>query len=258
MHERGLVGVCHIDTRALTRIIREHGVMNCRITATPPAANEAAAIKTYRIAKPVEQVSPKERVFFSAASPRFRVAILDFGCRESIRRALVNRGCELWAFPGNSTPEEILSVEPDGIVLSNGPGDPADNPEIVDNLQALINPALPVFGIGLGHQLLALAHGFATNKLKYGHRGLNQPVRDKTSRRIIITSQNHGYVVNSDTIDGNTAEEWFVNVNDGTCEGIRYKGMPSFSVQFNPATSNCEFLFDRFIRNMEVTKYAAR
>jgi carbamoyl-phosphate synthase small subunit len=254
MSERGLVGVCHIDTRALTKIIREHGVMNARITATQPVGNDVAAISAHHIVKPINQTSCKERSFYAAESPRFKVALLDFGCKESIKRALVNLGCELWVLPGDSTASDILSVNPDGVVLSNGPGDPMDNPEIVSNLQTLIRPDLPMFGFDLGHQLLALAFGFTTSKLKYGHRGANQPVRDKTTGQILITSQNHGYVVNSASIDNNIAEEWFINANDKSCEGISYIGMPLFSVQFNPSG----FLFDRFIRNMEVTKHAAR
>jgi carbamoyl-phosphate synthase small subunit len=145
-------------------------------------------------------------------------------------------------------------------MLSNGPGDPAENTEIIENLKALLTTGIPIFGICLGHQLLALANGFQTHKLKYGHRGANQPVKDAGSGRIYITSQNHGYTVTSGSIDRRAADEWFVSVNDGTCEGISYKNAPAFSVQFHPEACggprDTAFLFDRFIERMDA--YAAR
>jgi carbamoyl-phosphate synthase small subunit len=147
-------------------------------------------------------------------------------------------------------------------MLSNGPGDPAENTEIIKNLKFLLKSGVPVFGICLGHQLMALASGFQTNKLKYGHRGANQPVKDTQSGKVYITSQNHGYAVVSKSIDPGVADEWFINVNDGTCEGITYKNAPAFSVQFHPEACggphDTSFLFDKFIQSMEAKKNASK
>jgi carbamoyl-phosphate synthase small subunit len=146
-------------------------------------------------------------------------------------------------------------------MLSNGPGDPVDNTNIINNIKTLFKIGIPMFGICLGHQLLALASGFRTNKLKYGHRGANQPVKDTQNGKVYITSQNHGYAVVSNSINKRIADEWFVNVNDGTCEGIIYKNIPVYSVQFHPEACggphDTSFLFDRFIWCMEVKKNAS-
>jgi carbamoyl-phosphate synthase small subunit len=147
-------------------------------------------------------------------------------------------------------------------MLSNGPGDPIDNTDIINNIRILMQTGIPIFGICLGHQLMALASGFRTNKLKYGHRGANQPVKDLQSGKVYITSQNHGYAVVSDTIDKRIADEWFINVNDGTCEGITYKNAPAYSVQFHPEACggprDTAFLFDRFIESMNMRSMEAK
>ena len=262
LRERGVVGLCGIDTRALTKIIRENGVMNGKISSVRPTKAELDEIKSYKIQNPVKQVSSKEKKLYKAENARYTVALYDFGLKENIRRELLSRGCDVWTFPSDSAAEEIMSVSPNGIMLSNGPGDPEDNTEIIENLKVLLKAGVPVFGICLGHQLMALANGFKTSKLKYGHRGANQPVTDILSGRVYITSQNHGYAVESTSIDRCTAEEWFVNANDMTCEGIIYKNAPAFSVQFHPEACggprDTAFLFDRFIQSMEVKKHAAR
>ena len=262
LKERGIIGLCGIDTRALTKTIRENGVMNGRIMTTMPTGKAIDEIRAYETQNPVQRVSVAERSLQKAPDSKYTVALYDFGAKENIKRELIRRGCDVWTFPYNSTFEEILSVNPDGMMLSNGPGDPADNAEIIENLQVLMAAGVPVFGICLGHQLLALANGFSTSKLKYGHRGANQPVKDLKSGRVYITSQNHGYAVTSDSIERQIADEWFVNVNDGTCEGIMYKNTPAFSVQFHPEACggprDTAFLFDRFVRSMEVREYAAR
>ena len=260
--ERGVTGLCGIDTRALTKIIRESGVMNGKITMEKPDGADREAICSYRIRNAVEAVSGAEKKLYKTENPRHTVALLDFGLKENIRRELQKRGCDVWVFPCGSTPEEILAVSPGGIVLSNGPGDPADNGGIIQNIKRLYERQIPIFGICLGHQLLALANGFATDKLKYGHRGANQPVKDKRGGRVYITSQNHGYEVLSGSIDRAVADEWFVNVNDGSCEGIVYKNKPVFSVQFHPEACggprDTGFLFDRFMGSMEEMKDAAQ
>jgi carbamoyl-phosphate synthase small subunit len=162
-------------------------------------------------------------------------------------------GCDIWLVPYNTSVEQIKNINPDGILLSNGPGNPADNPEIINNLKDIIKLNLPIFGIGLGHQLLALAHGFAIHKLKYGHRGANHPVKNLIDGRVYVTNQNHGYTVEPDSIDKNTAQILFENVNDKTCEGLEYKDKLMFSTEFHPETRynserNTSFLFDRFIQ----------
>ena len=261
LRRKGIAGLCGIDTRALTRIIREHGVMNGRISPRKPTDSDLRTIKTYRIEQPVPKVSTKQRRLFPAQVRRHTVALLDFGAKRNIIRELNARGCDVWAFPCQSSMEEILSIAPCGIMLSNGPGDPADNTQIIQTLAKLMQTQIPIFGICLGHQLMALACGFQTHKLKYGHRGANQPAKDTQTGSVYITSQNHGYAVTSASIDKRIADEWFVNVNDRTCEGILYKNAPAFSVQFHPEAAagplDTAFLFDKFIQAMEVSDHAA-
>lgn len=261
LKEKNVVGLWGIDTRALTKVIREQGVMNGKITAQKPIEIDLDEIRSYTITDAVKKVSVTEPKFYQADAPQYTVALLDYGMKENIKRDLLKRNCNVWVFPYNSSTEDILKVLPDGIMLSNGPGNPADNIEVIETLKELIKKEIPIFGICLGHQLLALANGFQTHKLKYGHRGGNQPVRDLETNRVYITSQNHGYAVTSDTIDSSIAHEWFVNVNDGTCEGIRYKNVPAISVQFHPEACggplDTAFLFDCFVESMEVKKYAA-
>ena len=256
LKQKGIPGLFGIDTRCLTRIIRQSGTMNGMITkAAPPYSKEVLEkIKNDTCASPVKTVSRGAVETVSAADPKKRVALWDFGAKQNMVRALVKRGCEVTIVPSSATAEEILSFRPDGILLSNGPGDPTDNPEVIAELKKLTAAKLPMFGICLGHQLLALATGAKTEKLKYGHRGANQPVRDMQSGRVYITSQNHGYAVCSDTLkDG--AELLFENVNDNSCEGIRYTNMPAFSVQFHPEAcggpKDTDYLFDRFMALMK-------
>ena len=246
-----IVGVCGIDTRELTKIIRESGVMNTKITATIDDIDGILAeINNYKIIDAVQKVGAGEISVAKGAPGGYKVVLWDFGAKENIRRGLIKRGCEVVTVPALATAEEIMNLKPDGIMLSNGPGDPADNEEIIKELAALANSGIPIFGICLGHQLLALAQGARTAKLKYGHRGANQPVKDLKTGRVYITSQNHGYAVVNDSLPG-TASISFLNANDGTCEGIEYQNMPAFSVQFHPEASagplDTNFLFERFI-----------
>lgn len=249
-------GMYGIDTRALTRIIREHGAMNGMLTTkAPPYSNEEFDIlKKYHIQNAVEQVSRVVKESFPVSSPRRHIVLWDFGTKQNIIRELNQRGCTVTAVPARSSADEILSLSPDGIMLSNGPGDPAENLEIISQLQELCKAKIPIFGICLGHQLLALSQGGKTEKLKYGHRGANQPVKDTRTGRVYITSQNHGYAVKGESLP-NFAEVRFLNLNDGTCEGIDYKNMPAFSVQFHPEACSgpldTEFLFDRFMKLMD-------
>jgi len=287
LRERGITGLCGIDTRALTRIIRENGVMNGKITAALPTPADIAEAKAYSILNAVAAVSSRsvtkvlpgavQEEFFTTEDTEFhggkdgfrtktpcssvysvvnscllntsrkRVALMDFGAKRGIAKALAARGCEVWLFPHDAGAQEILNMKPDGIMLSNGPGDPAEsaNNGIIETIRTLQKGKAPIFGICLGHQLMALANGYSTKKLKFGHRGANQPVKELSTGRVYITSQNHGYAVVTD-------KGSFVNVNDGTCEGMDYGN--SFSVQFHPEACggplDTSFLFDRFIARM--------
>lgn len=254
LKSENIPGLYGIDTREVTKIIRENGVMNCKI-AYDKDRIDFDEIKNYKIVRAVESVSCSEIEQFTKEANKRKVVILDFGLKESIKLKLLNSGCDVWVAPYNTSAEQIKKLNPDGILLSNGPGNPADNPEIIDNLKDIIKSGVPIFGIGLGHQLLALANGFRTKNLKYGHRGANHPVKNLNDGRVYITSQNHGYTVEPESIDKNTAQILFENVNDKTCEGIEYKSKLMFSTEFYPETGyksaqNTSFLFDRFIDSM--------
>ncbi|MDR1019598.1 MAG: carbamoyl phosphate synthase small subunit [Synergistaceae bacterium] len=250
----GIPGICGVDTRALTRVIRESGTMNGLITRNPQEA-DLEALKGFHIRDAVASVSAKEVAVFSGRDTVRVVVLWDFGAKENIIRSLVARGCRVIRAPHRSSAVDILSYKPDGVMLTNGPGDPLDNPGIVKELKKLMDCRVPTLGICLGHQLLALAMGGATEKLKYGHRGANQPVRDQRTGRVSITTQNHGYAVVPRSLDRDIAEIRYVNANDGTCEGIDYRSIPAFTVQFHPEAAagprDTAFLFDRFMRLMD-------
>ena len=251
LKEQGVPGLCGVDTRELTRIIREHGVMNAAICDEIPA--DLTPIKTYAITGVVEAVSCKEPDRYQAeGEERFRVSLLDYGAKRNIVRELQKRGCTVTVLPATTSAEEILAADPDGVMLSNGPGDPAENTYQIEQIRKLLGK-VPMFGICLGHQLTALAAGGSTYKLKYGHRGVNQPVRDLNGVRTYITSQNHGYAVDGDTVK--LGKVRFVNANDGTCEGIDYPELKAFTVQFHPEActgpKDTSFLFGRFVELMK-------
>ena len=251
LKEQGVPGLCGVDTRELTRIIREHGVMNAAICDEIPA--DLTPIKTYAITGVVEAVSCKEPDRYQAeGEERFRVSLIDYGAKRNIVRELQKRGCTVTVLPATTSAEEILAADPDGVMLSNGPGDPAENTYQIEQIRKLLGK-VPMFGICLGHQLTALAAGGSTYKLKYGHRGVNQPVRDLNGVRTYITSQNHGYAVDGDTVK--LGKVRFVNANDGTCEGIDYPELKAFTVQFHPEActgpKDTSFLFDQFVELMK-------
>ena len=249
LKEQGVPGLYGVDTRELTRIIREHGVMNAAICDEVPA--DLTPIETYTGV--VEAVSCREASVHPAeGEERFRVSLLDYGAKRNIVRELQKRGCTVTVLPAGTSAEEILAADPDGVMLSNGPGDPAENVYQIEQIRKLLGK-VPMFGICLGHQLTALAAGGSTYKLKYGHRGVNQPVRDMEGVRTYITSQNHGYAVDSDTVKLGRVR--FANANDGTCEGIDYPELKAFTVQFHPEActgpKDTSFLFDRFVDLMK-------
>ena len=253
---RGIVGLYGIDTRELVQIIREYGVMNA-IVSDEPKTDEASLTKLrgYTIEHAVDSVSCERPLLEWNADAKRTVALWDFGAKRNIARELVKRGCNVVSMPARATAEEILAKKPDGIMLSNGPGDPAENTGIIRELHTLCGSGVPIFGICLGHQLLALACGGSTKKLKYGHRGANQPVQETKTKRVYITSQNHGYAVCLDETLPKNARASFVNLNDGTCEGMEYTDIDAFSVQFHPEACggplDTRFLFDRFLDRID-------
>lgn len=297
LKSQNIIGLYDIDTRKLTKILREVGVMNgMLISGNSKDALEAFAalndekkkaallekIKSYKIEKAVESVTgsatgveePADVVFSESAKYRFvpvtadgtkindekeamkagkgkKVVLWDFGAKANIRRELLKRGLDVVTVPCSYTAEQIMALNPDGVMLSNGPGDPADNVGIIEEIKKLLKTGIPIFGICLGHQLLALANGAQTMKLKYGHRGANQPVKYTKTGRVYITSQNHGYAVKNDSLPEGTIQS-FVNTNDGTCEGLTYTKIPAFSVQFHPEACSgpldANFLFDEFVK----------
>ena len=251
LKEQGVPGLYGVDTRQLTRIIREHGVMNATICDEVPA--DLTAVATYAVTGVVEAVTCREPAVYPAEGEEaFKVSLIDYGAKRNIVRELQKRGCTVTVLPATTSAENILATNPNGVMLSNGPGDPAENIYQIGQIKKLLGK-VPMFGICLGHQLTALAAGGSTYKLKYGHRGVNQPVRDLSGVRTYITSQNHGYAVDSDTVKVGRIS--FANANDGTCEGIDYPELKAFTVQFHPEActgpKDTSFLFDRFVNLMK-------
>lgn len=250
LKNKGIPGLYGIDTRAVTKTIREEGVMNARLCSAVP--DDCKDIAAYTITDAVPSVTTKTASVSEAeGETRFHVALLDYGAKHNIVRELNKRGCSVHILPATVTAEEVLAENPDGIMLSNGPGNPEDAVFQVKQIQKLLGKK-PMFGICLGHQLTAIAAGGTTMKLKYGHRGVNQPCREVSGTRTFITSQNHGYAVVSDSVTKGTVS--YINANDKTCEGIDYPDLDAFTVQFHPEASSgphdTAFLFDRFIRMM--------
>lgn len=299
LEENQVPGIAGIDTRALTKILREKGTMNGMITTNEnyDLAQIQPKLKAYTTGKVVERVSCQEKYVVKptrslaengplSGSARFdkeayekgirepkptlvkelngaglRVALMDFGAKDNIAHSLAERGCEVTVFPALTKAEEIIAMKPDGIMLSNGPGDPKECTSIIEEIKKLYATDIPIFAICLGHQLMALANGCDTHKMKYGHRGGNHPVKDLKTGRVYISSQNHGYVVDTDRLDPKVAVPAFINVNDGTNEGLAYTGKNIFTVQYHPEAcpgpQDSRYLFDRFIRMMKGENYYA-
>ena len=252
LREHGICGICGVDTRELTRIIREEGVMNAMICDDLPS--DKSAIHAYSVSGAVHSVSCRSTAVYPAeGNKNHSVVLIDYGAKRNIIRSLTSRGCDVTVVPHNTSAAKILDLSPDGVMLSNGPGNPADNTAEINEIRSLIGH-VPIFGICLGHQLTALAMGARTMKLKYGHRGANQPVTDTSGHRTYITSQNHGYAVDADSL-GSIGRISYINANDGSCEGIEYPEHRCFTVQFHPEACagprDTSFLFDRFIAMME-------
>ena len=250
-------GISGIDTRALTKILREKGTMNGMITTNENYKLDEIIpkIKEYRTGNVVDKVTCAEKYVLDGDG--YKVALMDFGAKRNIARSLNKRGCKVTVYPARTTAEEILADNPDGIMLSNGPGDPKENVEAIEQLKKLVGK-VPIFAICLGHQLLALSQGGDTTKLKYGHRGVNQPVKNLETGRTYISSQNHGYAVVNEEIEKVGAKVSYINANDGTCEGVDYPDKKAFSVQFHPEACSgphdTRFIFDKFIEMMGGSK----
>lgn len=252
---QGVPGIEGIDTRALTRILREKGTMNGLLTGNEvfDLSTVIPVLKKYTTGKVVEKVTCREKTVLRGTGKR--VALLDLGAKGNIAKSLNDRGCEVTIYPAATPAKEILRENPDGIMLSNGPGDPKECQDVIREIRTLYESDTPIFAICLGHQLMALAAGADTHKMKYGHRGGNHPVKDLSTGRVYISSQNHGYVVDTEHLDPSVAVPAFVNVNDGTNEGLSYTGKKIFTVQFHPEACpgplDSSYLFDRFIEMME-------
>lgn len=290
--ENGVPGIAGIDTRALTKILREKGTMNGMVTTDENYDLQSILprLKAYTTGKVVEKVTCESKYTVKGSQTleengpisgsavytgekekkptlvrelngkNKKVALLDLGTKKNIAQSLAQRGCDVTVYPALTSAEEILADRPDGIMLSNGPGDPKECESVIREIKKLYDSDVPIFAICLGHQLMALATGADTFKMKYGHRGGNHPVKDLKTGRVYITSQNHGYVVDMDRLDPKVATPAFVNVNDGTCEGLSYTGKNIFTVQYHPEAcpgpQDSGYLFDRFIQMMEVEKNA--
>lgn len=258
LKRQNVIGVWDVDTRALTRHIRKHGTMNGALTtedAEDPQVREALLekIRAHRVVRPVMDVTCRDRDWYYTRENRANhVALIDYGYKKNILRMLLQEGCNVTVMPADTDVEAIRRLNPDGIMLSNGPGDPAEYPDLIENVRDYIAYGKPIFGICLGHQLMALAMGGTTRKMRFGHRGLNQPVKDLGRDRVYITSQNHGYAVDTIPEGGRVTH---VNANDGSVEGIAYDGIGAFTVQFHPEASagpnDTGYLFRQFARNME-------
>ena len=247
-------GIYGIDTRALTKVLREKGTMRGIITSKSSYNKEVCykKMEKYTLKNPVEEVSIKEVEVYGNGNKN--IALLDYGVKTSIINSLLKRGFKVTVYPSNATKQDILKSNPCGIMLSNGPGDPKDCKIEIENIKELMG-IKPIFAICLGHQLMTLANGGNTEKLKYGHRGCNHPVKDIKKDRTYITSQNHGYTIVSKSLDLEKMDITHINMNDNTIEGIKFKNLPVFTVQFHPEASpgpqDTGYLFDEFVKMIE-------
>lgn len=253
LEEQDVPTLVGVDTRAITRRIRDNGVMKGVIVEAETSEEEIAALLAAEdVRDQIAQVTTAEK--YTLGNGKYHVAVLDFGIKQNILNYLQCFDCRLTVFPAYTSAEEILDVNPDGIFLSNGPGDPKDVPEIIENVKKLLGKK-PIFGICMGHQILALANGLDTYKMKFGHRGVNQPVKDLRTGKITISSQNHGYAVDEKSLEGKNIKISHISMNDGTIEGLEYMDHPSFAVQYHPEAcpgpGGHEALFERFIELME-------
>ena len=265
LEKAGVVGVDQIDTRAVTIHIRDKGAMKCVISTEDldckslvKKAKNSAGLVGRDLSTEVSAAEPYVFPEGGKKNARFRVAVIDCGIKTNQLRIFEQLGCECRVFPNTASAKEILACKPDGLFLSNGPGDPAGVPQIVATVKELIESKLPTFGICFGHQMLGQALGAKTYKLKFGHRGANHPVLNRTTGRVEITSHNHGFAVDPDSLKASEIELTHVNLNDQTLEGFRHRNEPVFCVQYHPEAApgphDSHYLFDDFIRLMRESK----
>jgi len=257
LKENNITGIEGVDTRALTKILRNQGSMPAMLTCAEHfnIAEVLEQLKAYKVTGKVAEVSRKQaEVFEAEGEAKCHAAVLDYGVPNSIIQCLTVRGCKVTVLPADTTAEAVLAGGYDGVLLSPGPGDPAENETIIAEVKKLYDSQIPLFGIGLGHQLLALATGAKTEKLPYGHRGANIPVRYLEKGKVFITSQNHGYVVSADSVDPAVAEVSHSAVNDNSVEGLKYKRANCFTLQYNPegntGPEEVKYVFDRIVAIM--------
>ncbi|MDD5655205.1 MAG: glutamine-hydrolyzing carbamoyl-phosphate synthase small subunit [Candidatus Omnitrophica bacterium] len=259
LKENGIMGIEGIDTRALTLNIRLAGALKAVLSTED--ADEQSLVQKARNSPGLPGIDlvkdvtiAKKYAWSKAPARKYKVAVLDCGCKYNILQELIARECEVVVLPAQASAQEILKIKPDGLLLSNGPGDPAAVTYVVDTVRKLIGK-LPIFGICLGHQMLGLALGGRTYKLKFGHHGANHPVKDLKTGRVLITAQNHGFCVDIDSLKDKNIEITHINLNDKTMEGMRHKKLPVFSVQFHPEASpgphDAQYLFGEFIKLMK-------
>jgi len=257
LKDKDIPGLAGIDTRKLTRKIREHGILKGRICSMDVIVEEVVADlkKAEWTRDQVKQVSTKRS--YPSPGRGFKVVLVDYGMKHGILRELTLRNCDVIVVPYDTTAEKIFNLNPDGIMLSNGPGDPKEITEGIEMINGVLGK-IPLFGICLGHQLVALACGADTERLKFGHRGSNHPVKNLETNRVEITSQNHGYTVCMDSLEGTDLSVTHIALNDGTVEGLKHDKYPAFTVQYHPEASpgpeDANYLFDRFIDLMEARK----
>nr|WP_255948290.1 carbamoyl phosphate synthase small subunit [Brucepastera parasyntrophica] len=256
--KKGITILSGVDTRSLTRRLREKGTMNGLITFQRPGniTQRLEEIRQHSVRHSVIRVSRKHPEIIGGG--RWNISLIDFGAKQNIINSLTERNCTVRVWPWDTPAYIILDSNPDGIMLSNGPGDPKECSGILRHISELAESGIPLFSICLGHQLLALAAGFDTGKLKFGHRGANHPVKDLATGRVYMSSQNHGYCVLAESVDPAIAEISHISVNDGSVEGLRFKNKPVSSVQFHPEASpgprETAYLFDRFIEQVDTLK----
>ncbi|MBM4763995.1 carbamoyl phosphate synthase small subunit [Bacillus sp. B15-48] len=257
MKMKNIPGISGVDTRKLTKIIRQHGTLKgiiCSIDENPAAIVETLQATKLRKDQ-VKQVSTKSA--YPSPGRGSRIVLVDFGMKHGILRELNDRNCDVIVVPYDSTAEEVLSFSPDGIMLSNGPGDPKNVPEAIEMIKGVLGK-VPLFGICLGHQLFALACGADSVKMKFGHRGSNHPVKDLKTGKVALTAQNHGYTVDENSIAATELEVTHVALNDGTIEGLKHKTAPAFTVQFHPEASpgpeDSNELFDQYLHLVQSAK----
>ncbi len=256
MKKYDIAGVYGVDTRALTRKIRTVG--SCKVLICDSSISNENARKILQETPlrrdQVARVSTKEVWRSTTVEPKYHVVAIDCGMKLNIVRSLNHVGCDVTVVPWNTTPEKIMELKPDGLFLSNGPGDPTDVTETIETVKALLGK-LPIFGICLGHQVLSLAHGAKTYKLKFGHRGGNHPVKDLSTDKLEITSQNHSFAVDDSTLEGTGLQVTHINLLDNTVEGVEDAAAKAFSIQYHPESApgpqDSAYLFDRFIKMME-------